>query len=861
MPQSGKRAAVPFIGGFESTFMPTYDVDLSETSGHQQVWQEDLSALRGFVSQVRYPIRWHRVEPEPGQFNWAATDAVMSRLGDQGLQPIVDLVHHTSYPRWLTDGLRDRRFGPAFVRFAEAVATRYPWVTAYTLFNEPFSTMYFSGHEGFWPPYDRGLPGFIRVAGNVLPALSEAAACWRELLPDAQHVWVDTCEHHQGSPGAPARAAELANDRRHAVLDLALGHDLDPDRPFLRQLLHAGGEQLFELPPLEVDVVGLDYYWPHEWWYDSAGAHCPSPYSIGFAAIAAQYHARYNRDLMLTETNLRGTATDRASWLRFTLEQYELAVSQGVPLRGYCWYPSVDSCDWDSLLARAAGRVDPVGVVSLDGQRRVRTVFTEVWEAAASGTPAAELPAYRFQPPLDDDLAGLLPHMQHWRWEDPPPEIVSAPNLILTTKEPLMSIDSSFRPPTNRRLASVPLPSPAQPEVPDLVVVSHLRWDWVWQRPQHLVSRFAVRRTAGGARTWFVEEPVVGDVDEPELRYEDCAEGIRRVWLVVPVDALDLAEECRKHIEPLSVGFDSPYARDYGPLLAELRSSESAAHPSTALRPDVMLYTPMAYDIALVMDPGRLAYDVMDDLASFLNPPKGLRLRQMRLLAEADVVFTGGRSLHRGVSLHRKANCHLFASGVDTAHYATSMSLRRPHPRPVAGYVGVLHERIDLELLAGLAAELPDWTLRVVGPVAKIDPADLPQAPNVEYPGKVTYDELPSVMAGFDVALMPFALNEATRSISPTKTLEYLAAGLPVVSTRVADVVADHGDVVALADTAAEFAACCRRAAAETVADRDRRLKVIRGRQEWDVIAAEMGDLIRGMPISSSAATEAEATA
>jgi glycosyltransferase involved in cell wall biosynthesis len=197
------------------------------------------------------------------------------------------------------------------------------------------------------------------------------------------------------------------------------------------------------------------------------------------------------------------------------------------------------------------------------------------------------------------------------------------------------------------------------------------------------------------------------------------------------------------------------------------------------------------------------------------------------------------------VLAQRRQGVHLFPSGVESAHYASAGTLRRPHGVPVAGYVGVIDERLDLEMLHRMAMLLPDWTVRMVGPVAKIDPADLPQASNIEYAGLVTYEELPSVMAGFDVALMPFALNDATRSISPTKTLEYLAAGLPVVSTRVADVVADYGDVVAFADDAAQFAAACRSTlCGERRRVTDQRLRAVVQRREWDTIASEMAQLI-----------------
>jgi UDP-galactopyranose mutase len=234
----------------------------------------------------------------------------------------------------------------------------------------------------------------------------------------------------------------------------------------------------------------------------------------------------------------------------------------------------------------------------------------------------------------------------------------------------------------------------------------------------------------------------------------------------------------------------------------------------------------------------------MDDLASFKDAPAALRAKQDEALTEADVVFAGGRSLHRGI-VERRPDAHLFPSGVETEHFLPARANRRPRPRPVAGFVGVIDERIDLDLLAGLADALPDWDIDVVGPIAKIDPADLPEAPNLRYPGPCDYQKLPQVMAGFDVALMPFALNDATKAISPTKTLEYFAAGLPVVSTSVPDVVADYGEVVLLADDAESFAQACRHALAEDSTELDRRVWPTLRRQHWDTIAGRMAALMQ----------------
>lgn len=346
----------------------------------------------------------------------------------------------------------------------------------------------------------------------------------------------------------------------------------------------------------------------------------------------------------------------------------------------------------------------------------------------------------------------------------------------------------------------------------ELVVYSHLRWIFVWQRPQHVISRLA----AGRRRTWFVEEPVVAEVERPVLRTEDHGTVVR-VWLEVPGP--------ERHVD-----FSDDAAWAYG---ARLREVLGRGDGRTS-----WLYTPVAYDLARSIGHDLLVYDVMDDLASFKGAPAGLRLAQAAALAAADVVFAGGRSLHESVR-SRRPDAHLLASGVEPDHYAVDRS-ERPHGHtPVAGYVGVIDERIDLDLVARLAAELPDWEIRMVGPVVKIDPAVLPRAANISYWGARSYEELPQVMAGFDVALMPFALNQATRSISPTKTLEYLASGLPVVSTRVPDVVADFGSVVHLASDGPGFARACREALEGGIAGLEDVEALLRLRH-WDTIAERM---------------------
>ncbi|BDZ46871.1 family 1 glycosylhydrolase [Naasia aerilata] len=232
---------IEIIGAFESTYMPAHDRDVFETTEHDQRWRADLALLEDAgVTRLRYPIRWHRLEAAPGVFDWTETDEVLEHLRASGFRPIVDLVHHTSYPAWLTGGFADPRFGSAYLRYAEAFARRYPWIEEYTLFNEPFSTLFLSGHEAVWPPYLSGMTNFVDLLANVLPAVAEASRLYRRLLPGARHIWTDTCEFHTGSDESGQRYADMANERRFLAIDAFLGRGYDPEGP-LGELLEEAG--------------------------------------------------------------------------------------------------------------------------------------------------------------------------------------------------------------------------------------------------------------------------------------------------------------------------------------------------------------------------------------------------------------------------------------------------------------------------------------------------------------------------------------------------------------------------------------------------------------------------------------------
>jgi UDP-galactopyranose mutase len=270
--------------------------------------------------------------------------------------------------------------------------------------------------------------------------------------------------------------------------------------------------------------------------------------------------------------------------------------------------------------------------------------------------------------------------------------------------------------------------------------------------------------------------------------------------------------------------------------------------------PLVWLYTPMMTALADAFPGAPLVFDKMDELANFAFADPRMISRERDLLARADVVFAGGRSLFHTVE-RRTRNPHRFPSGVDVEHFAAARALP-PHEAlavasggPVFGYIGVIDERLDLALIDALAAANPSATIAMVGPVVKIDPATLPRRSNIAYLGAREYDELPALLAGFDVALMPFGLNAHTHNISPTKTLEYLAAGRPVVSTAVPDVVADHGDVVFIAHGTAEFIAAVERARTADPARAALAARRVAG-SSWNAIVAAMCDELAASGIS-----------
>lgn len=358
----------------------------------------------------------------------------------------------------------------------------------------------------------------------------------------------------------------------------------------------------------------------------------------------------------------------------------------------------------------------------------------------------------------------------------------------------------------------------------DLICFSHLRWDFVFQRPQHLLTRAARER-----RVYFVEEPVFTD-GSMKLQISERVGGVN---VVVP---------------HLPSGLQSAIATE-----AVLQQLIDRLLATETIRDFVAwYYTPMAMEYTRHLQPAAVVYDCMDELTAFRNAPADLKRLEAELFRLTDIVFTGGQSLYEAKrNLHRSV--HAFPSSIDFAHFCAARTYDSsepedqhdiPHPR--LGFFGVIDERLDIALLNDLAMAKPEWNFVIIGPVVKIDPETLPRLPNIYYLGSKSYQELPAYIAGWDVALLLFARNDATRFISPTKTPEYLAAGKPVVSTSIRDVVRPYGEnsLVEIADDHDEFILACDRAMNGASADWLARVDEFLRGNSWDSTWSKMSKLI-----------------
>ena len=371
-------------------------------------------------------------------------------------------------------------------------------------------------------------------------------------------------------------------------------------------------------------------------------------------------------------------------------------------------------------------------------------------------------------------------------------------------------------------------PSAPGPEPTTLICFSHLRWNFVFQRPQHLMSRFAREMNV-----IYWEEPVeIGPRETAYLQVREAPDSAN-VRVIVPHMPQGMPADARE--AALSRLLDAHLATVRGTLIA-------------------WYYTPMMLPFSRDIDPDLTVFDAMDELSKFKFAPPHLLMLEQELLDRSDIVFTGGSSLYEAKK-HRHHSVHCFPSSVDRAHFCKARSRQfepgdqEDLPRPRLGFYGVIDERFDTALLDEVAMIRPDWSFVMVGPVVKISEDELPKRHNIHYLGAKTYAELPAYLSGWDVALMPFAMNESTQFISPTKTPEYLAGGKPVVSTPIKDVVRHYGQLegVKIASTQEEFVAACEAALALShnpesgwLAEADLLLSAT----SWDTTQARMAGLL-----------------
>lgn len=362
--------------------------------------------------------------------------------------------------------------------------------------------------------------------------------------------------------------------------------------------------------------------------------------------------------------------------------------------------------------------------------------------------------------------------------------------------------------------------SDEQNQLTDIIVFSHLRWEFVKQRPQHLLERIAKE-----ARVLFVEEPIP---------YSDRNEGTANIIEIS--DSLQV-------IQPRIEGNDSRALKRVVSKYSHLKSKQ----------PVVWLYSAAFLPVLDYLPHSLVVYDCMDELSAFKGAPAELIELETELLKIADVVFTGGKSLFESKQKFND-NIYCFPSSVDSHHFASAFDPDTEIPadiarisHPIVGYYGVIDERIDLNLLSSVAAHNPDISFVMIGPVAKIAESDLPTQSNIQYLGPKKYQELPNYLKAFDIAMMPFALNKSTRFISPTKTLEYMAALKPIISTPIYDVKRDYSHEVKIIDSVQEFNSAISLYLQESAITKKRRIEkqqAVIARTSWDTTAAAMKKII-----------------
>jgi UDP-galactopyranose mutase len=755
-------------------------VAMNLCNGHWQRLEEDYALLaRLGIRTIRESVGWRAFMAEgaeAGRRRLVRTAQAAERFGLQ----VIWTLHHYGVPDGVDMFAAD--FAARFAGFCDVVARSLRGTAKVgegPLLFQPVNEISFlswaASSTSLIHPFQPDSPARgFELKCNLVRAALQGSDALWATCPDARIVHTDPLVHVVPAADRPDWAAQA--------------QALNDEQYQAWDMLCGRLEPGLGGAPRYLDVLGVNYYHSNQWEHPGNERlfwHLRDPRRRDFAAMVGDVWQRYGRPVFIAETGHVGDG--RAQWIDEVASAALRCRSAGVPLEGICMYPLVDRPDWeDERNWHCSGLWDVdrrTGARVMHGPSQRRLLH---WQSLPGSSPAPQPAA---------------PEFQH----------------------------------TN---TLSPTALPGSPMTPTLIVFSHLRWDFVYQRPQQLLSRLAQQFDVV-----FVEEPVPGAAHATLEQLSPC-EGVTVL---------------RPHLAGAATGFHDDHIPQLQMLLADYLQQAGVG--------DYWLwfYTPMAMPLAAGLSPIGVVYDCMDELSAFRNAPRQLLQRESALLRMADLVFTGGQSLYES-KRERHPSTHCFPSSVDAAHFANIANFENlasfagPAPgraddheaqaaiaHPRLGYCGVIDERIDLSLLAALADAHPDWQVVAVGPVVKIDPASLPQRPNIHWLGQRSYQELPQLIGGWDVCLMPFALNEATRYISPTKTLEYMAAGRPIVSTPIRDVVGPYAGVVAIAADADAFVRACE---AMLALDDDAKARQAAARAailqstSWDRTAQQMAALM-----------------
>ena len=742
-------------------------LSMNEANHHWQQLSADYALLARFgIRTVRESIGWRITEGQShAGFNRLRAHAELAEK--YGIEVIWSLMHYG----WPADiDLLSPAFVGRFSAFSEKVARTLASVSGRRRFYQPVNEISFLA----WALSSSGLmqhalrQPFAGDGMAVKVQLVRAALSGCEAIAcvdaGARFMHSDPLIHVGAPPGASPEALAQAQ-RRSAVTFEAWDMLCGRTEPQL------GGS------PRHLDIVGINYYHDNQWSDQGQGAeplhwHLRDPLRKPLGELLDAVWQRYRAPMLLAETSHVGDG--RGQWLDDVAREVSLCRARGMPLEGICLYPAIDRHGWDDFS---------------------HWHQSGLWEVKPGRTDAS--PARRV---LCEPYARQL-----WRWQR---HLPGGPRPSAEVSSLCTSINFLGT------------------EMPTIIVFSHLRWNFVYQRPQHLLSRLARHY-----QIVFMEEPVPNGADFIEH--------------LAPAPNVEVL---RPHVTSAMPGFHDDHLPVLQSYLADFIRERGIDDYL------VWFYTPMALPLASDLVPRAIVYDCMDELSAFMNAPRQLIQRENALYQLADLVLAGGPSLYRSKS-ERHGNVHCFSSSVDAGHFAQGgpndheAQAGLPHPR--LGYCGVIDERVDLELIAAMADVHPEWQIVMVGPVVKIGQHKLPRRSNIHWLGQQSYEDLPLFMAGWDVCLLPFALNDATRFISPTKTLEYMAAGRPSVSTRIRDVAEPFGDVVAIADTALEFINACESLLVEPDAQAQSRvaqMQRIVSATSWDATAEAIHAQINVLP-------------